>query len=233
MVTGSVVVPAYDEGDTIRRTLDSLAGQGAEVLVVVDGDDDTDALARDHDAVTRVVEGDDAGAGAARNTGVDHATGDVVLFTDADTVVPPHWVRTHLRHYDRPEVVGVGGPATSIEGDAKNRLLFRLLSDYWYRVSWPLGFVQAPGFNCSYRTAAFREAGGFDETMAFMEDTDLSLRMKGHGAVVYDPETEVATSARREREEGYARLFARYVRGYLDHYVLKRRLDDDYFERLK
>jgi hypothetical protein len=43
----------------------------------------------------------------------------------------------------------------------------------------------------------------------------------------------VATSARREREEGYARLFARYVRGYLDHYVLKRRLDDDYFERLK
>ncbi|REA03731.1 glycosyl transferase [Haloferax sp. Atlit-6N] len=230
MTTLPVVVPAYEEPANLQRCLSALDGQPAEVVVVAAGSDHTDEVARDHPACDMVVRDDGRGPGAARNLGVDAASGEVVLFTDADTVVPAAWVRAHRRHYDDPNVVGVGGPARPLEDSLRHRVLFKLLSDYWYRVSWPVGFVQQPTFNCSYRRDVFETHGGFDETLPFMEDTELSLRLKDRGEVVYDPETEVATSARRERDEGYLSLFLTYARAYVSHYVRDRRVRGRYFD---
>jgi hypothetical protein len=53
--------------------------------------------------------------------------------------------------------------------------------------------------------------------------------MKDHGRIVYDADSCVATSARREADEGYLSLFAKYVRGYANHYILRREFDADYF----
>ncbi|MFC6835158.1 glycosyltransferase [Halomarina ordinaria] len=211
----TVVIPAYNERRVVTRALDALAGQGATVVVVVGGDDGTDRAARAHPAADRVLvdDGED-GPAAARNRGACAADTEVVCFTDADTVVPPGWVERHLSHYRDERVVGVGGPLRPLDGDATDRLLFKLLSDYWYRVSWPVGFVQASGNNCSYRRGAFLDAGGFDESLPFMEDTDCSLRMKAYGEQVYDPHAWVRTSVRRQREEGYWGLLWRYVVGY-------------------
>ncbi|MFB6196324.1 MAG: glycosyltransferase family 2 protein [Haloplanus sp.] len=227
--SASVIVPAYREPERVSDCLDSLSGQDAEVVVVA-GDDETRAAAADHATCDRVVVDEGAGAGAARNRGVDDATGEVVLFTDADTTVPPDWVSKHRRHYEATDVVGVGGPARPLDGDTKDDVLFKLLSDYWYRVSWPVGFVQLPTFNCSYRASTFREHGGFDEEIPFMEDTELSLRLRDAGRFVYDPSTCVATSVRRERDEGYLSLFLTYARAYVSYYVLDREFDGEYFE---
>lgn len=226
----SVVIPAYDEAATIGRTLDSLVGQGAEVVVVVDGTDTTGEIARDHDAVDVVVSGENHGPGAARNRGAATASGDVVLFTDADTVVPEDWVARHRRHYQRDAVVGAGGPAQPLDGGLFDDVLFTVLSDWWYRVSWPLGFVQQPGFNMSVRRSAFEAIGGFDETLAFQEDTDLSMRLKRRGEIVYDPACVVRTSPRREHAEGYGGLLWRNARGYLHNFVLGNRVGRGYFE---
>lgn len=225
----AVIIPAYNEAESLARCLAPLKSQSAEVVAVVGGDDGTEQVARDTSVVDTVVRCDEGGAGAARNRGAVATTASVLLFTDADTVVPDDWVRLHLRHYTDGAVVGVGGPARPLEGGFKHRALFKLLSDYWYRVSWPLGFVQQPGFNCSFRAEAFKAAGGFDEDIPFMEDTELSLRLKDHGRIVYDADTCVATSARREADEGYLSLFATYARGYVNHYILRREFDAEYF----
>ncbi|QDX41117.1 glycosyltransferase [Salarchaeum sp. JOR-1] len=225
----SVVVPAYADGERLSICLDSLDGQDAEVVVVAGTDADATA-AVDHDAVDVVVRDDGGGAGAARNRGAAAASGDVLCFTDADTVVPDGWVAAHARHYEDGGVVGVGGPARPLEDSASDRVLFKLLSDYWYRVSWPVGFVQLPTFNCSYRASTFHANAGFDEAIPFMEDTELSMRLRDAGEFVYDTETEVRTSARREQDEGYLSLFATYAKGYLDYYVLDRSPDESYFE---
>ncbi|MBV0903211.1 glycosyltransferase [Haloarcula salina] len=225
----SVIIPAHNEAETLSRCLAPFESQSAEVVVVAGGDDGTERVARETSLVDTVVRSDEGGAGAARNRGAEAATNSVLCFTDADTVVPDDWVRLHCRHYANPDVVGVGGPARPLEDDLKHRVLFKLLSDYWYRVSWPVGFVQQPGFNCSFRADAFEAAGGFDEDIPFMEDTELSLRMKHRGRIVYDPDSRVATSARREADEGYLSLFAKYVRGYANHYVLRREFDAEYF----
>jgi len=209
------VIPAYNERRGIERALDALAGQPGEVIVVVGGDDGTARVAREHAAADRVLDDDrEAGPAAARNRGARAADAEVVCFTDADTVVGPGWVDRHRSHYRERSVVGVGGPLRPLDGTHRDDLLFRALSDWWYRVSWPVGFVQASGNNCSYRRGPFLAAGGFDESLPFMEDTDCSLRMARRGRVLYDRHAWVETSPRRQREEGYLGLFARYAAGY-------------------
>ncbi|SDK67767.1 glycosyltransferase [Natronorubrum texcoconense] len=223
MNSASVVVPAREETERLERTLDSLAGQvfdGELEVVVVASGSATLAAAREHPVTDRVlVDERENGPATARNQGVEAATGELLLFTDADTVVPPAWVRRHRRHYATPSVVGVGGPLRPITDAIRHRLLFRLLSDWWYRLSWPVGFVQQPGCNCSVRRSAFEAVGGFDESLPFLEDTDLSLRLCEEGTVVYDRTCPVATSARRQREEGYISLFLAYFRGYLEYAI--------------
>ncbi|WP_137288273.1 glycosyltransferase [Natronorubrum halophilum] len=223
MHAASVVVPARDEPRRLERTLDSLAAQAfdgsLEVIVVASGDE-TLAAARAHPVAERVLVDDRRdGPGSARNEGAAIAIGDVLLFTDADTVVPRAWVRAHLRHYATPAVVGVGGPLRPLAGTLRHDVLFRVLSDWWYRVSWPLGFVQQPGCNCSVRRSAFEAVGGFDDALSFLEDTDLSPRLREAGLVVYDHRCPVATSSRRQEREGYVSLFLAYLVGYLEYAI--------------
>lgn len=227
--SASVVVAAHNEAALLERCLSALAEQDAELVVVASGGDGTREIAAAHDAVDVLVRDEERGPGAARNRGVDAASGDIVLFTDADTVVPSDWVETHRRHYADEDVVGAGGPARPLEDGWRNRVLFKVLSDWWYRVSWPLGFVQQPTFNCSYRASVFREHDGFDEDIPMMEDTELSLRVRHSGDIVYDPDTEVETSARREENDGYLSLFVTYVGAYVSYYLLGRDPDEEGF----
>ena len=90
----SVVIPAYNAERTIGKVLEALRSQQpppAEIIVVDDGSvDGTGAVARRLGA--HVVRTEGRGyAGAARNRGWDAATGDIVVFVDADSVPAPDW----------------------------------------------------------------------------------------------------------------------------------------------
>ena len=92
----SVIIPCYKAAATLRRAAASAladAPAGLELLLVDDGSpDDTgtlcDTLAAE-DPRIRALHRPNGGAGAARNTGLDAARGDWVLFLDADDVLLP------------------------------------------------------------------------------------------------------------------------------------------------
>ena len=92
----SVIIPCYKAAATLRRAATSAladAPAGLELLLVDDGSpDDTgtlcDTLAAE-DSRVRALHRPNGGAGAARNTGLDAARGDWVLFLDADDVLLP------------------------------------------------------------------------------------------------------------------------------------------------
>ena len=93
-LTYSVVIPARNAAATLPRVLDALAEQDpapAEVIVVDDGSEDgTAAFATEFGA--RVVPAEGGGsAGGARNEGWAAASGDLVVFLDADAVPQPGW----------------------------------------------------------------------------------------------------------------------------------------------
>ena len=88
----SVIIPAYNAGATLREALDSVQAQNHaphEVIVVDDGSsDDTAEIARSYQEVLPLVlvQQANAGLGAARNAGIEKATGEAWAFLDADDV---------------------------------------------------------------------------------------------------------------------------------------------------
>jgi CDP-glycerol glycerophosphotransferase len=90
----SVVVPAYNVEEYVEESLASVLGQSypeLEVVVVDDGSTDgtgdiVDRIAAG-DRRVRVIRQANAGLGAARNTGVRHARGDLLAFADSDDLV--------------------------------------------------------------------------------------------------------------------------------------------------
>ncbi|HEY3173065.1 MAG TPA: glycosyltransferase family 2 protein, partial [Thermoanaerobaculia bacterium] len=85
----SVIVPVYDNAADLAECLGALvpsAGRETEIIVVDDGStDDTPNVASQFGVQVLRLERN-SGAGAARNHGARHATGDVLLFVDSDVV---------------------------------------------------------------------------------------------------------------------------------------------------
>lgn len=84
----SIIVPAYNEGSTLSSTLEQLTLRfpDSEVIVVSDGStDDTAAVARAFQPAVKVIEySPNRGKGRAVCTGMLAATGEILIFTDAD-----------------------------------------------------------------------------------------------------------------------------------------------------
>ena len=92
----SVIVPVYNKRDYLSECLESLCSQtlrDIEVICVDDGSTDgSDVVLRDMAAVDRrlrVIRQENAGPCVARNTGMARATGDVLMFVDADDALVP------------------------------------------------------------------------------------------------------------------------------------------------
>ena len=87
----SVIIPVYNAEKTLRRCLDSVLSQtrqADEIVAVNDGSTDSSAVllqeyAEKYSSI-RVVTQQNQGVSAARNAGIDAATGEWVLFVDAD-----------------------------------------------------------------------------------------------------------------------------------------------------
>lgn len=90
----SVVIPAYNAGKTIARAITSVLAQSypAHEIIVVDDSskDDTVDLVEQYPAIRLIRKIKNQGSSAARNAGLDAATGDYIAFLDADDIWHEH-----------------------------------------------------------------------------------------------------------------------------------------------
>ena len=93
----SVIVPVYRVEKYLDRCLQSIAGQtyrNLEIILVDDGSPDASGTICDawaaKDSRIRVIHKENAGAGAARNTGLDAATGEIISMIDSDDYLEVH-----------------------------------------------------------------------------------------------------------------------------------------------
>jgi cellulose synthase/poly-beta-1,6-N-acetylglucosamine synthase-like glycosyltransferase len=112
----SVVIAARNEAASIGGRLDNLAGldypsERLEVIVASDGsDDETVAIARSRSgARDTVLELPRVGKADALNSAVSRASGEIVVFTDANTSFAPDAVRALVAPFADPDVGGVAG----------------------------------------------------------------------------------------------------------------------------
>lgn len=93
----SVIVPVYRVEKYLDRCLASIAGQtyrNLEIILVDDGSPDASGAICDawaaKDSRIRVIHKENAGAGAARNTGLDVAAGEIISMIDSDDYLELH-----------------------------------------------------------------------------------------------------------------------------------------------
>ncbi|BBZ79184.1 hypothetical protein MANY_45210 [Mycolicibacterium anyangense] len=115
MTSCAVVICVYteDRWDEILESVESVRAQDPpphELIVVVDHNPALQARLIERLPDVRVVPNShERGLSGARNTGVDLTTGDVVVFLDDDAAAHPGWLAGLARHYQDPNVLGVGG----------------------------------------------------------------------------------------------------------------------------
>jgi glycosyltransferase involved in cell wall biosynthesis len=113
------VVCSYNGSRTLRDCLDGVSRieyPDYEVIVVDDGSTDaTSAIAGEY--LCRLVRTPNRGLSSARNTGIEHASGEIVAFTDDDARPDPHWLRYLASAFRNPTVAAVGGPNVAPAGD--------------------------------------------------------------------------------------------------------------------
>ncbi len=191
----SFVIPAHNEEALLGRAITSIresakaAGEAYEIIVVNDASaDGTATVAQQNGAVLVHVEL--RRISAVRNAGACHAKGDVLIFVDADTVLPSPTLQAALALL---RAGGVGGGA-SVAWDETcpiwGRLLLRVGNEIARVLRW------AAGCFVFVRRDVFEEVGGFDETYYVGEEIILSsaLKRKGRFVVLRQP---VITSARK------------------------------------
>src|SRR5438094_10089133 len=109
----SVVVPTHNRRAGLPELLDALAKQSAkETIVVVNATRDgslelLEERARDFPSLIPFFV-EEPGAALARQTGVERATGDVVLLIDDDVIPTPGLAEGHLRHHAAERLLVVG-----------------------------------------------------------------------------------------------------------------------------
>ncbi len=181
----SVVIPTYNRADLIRAALDSVFAQefkDYEVIVVDDGStDSTREILESYDNRIRLFTQGNKGPGAARNLGLDHATGEYVTFLDSDDLWFPWTLETFAHVIDvhgAPAFVA-GQPVpfvdeAQLEAVQEMAPVVRKYDDY-YTTSRHGIWIGTPAVAIHPET--LKTAGRFAEAHINAEDSDLWLRL--------------------------------------------------------
>ena len=176
----SLIIPAYNEEAYIGATLESVkraarhafSGKPAIEMIVVDNasTDGTAAVAASY--ATKLVPESQRNVARARNAGASAATADVLVFLDADTLVPESFFSC-IAEIMR-DARCLGGSA-DINHRPKRRWVHGYLA-LWRSFGRIAGMAQgAAQFS---RRDAFASVGGYDERLFMGEDVDFYWRLR-------------------------------------------------------
>lgn len=186
----SVIIPTYNRAELLKQAMASALGQtvtSVEVLVV--DDDSTDhtreVVKQTDDERVRYIWRENGGLSVARNTGIEHASGQYIVFLDSDDLLLSDYVAEHLAAFQRHPDVGAvyskhrlfSAEALDIE-DAEcvpsPDVVEWLTQSLWVSNQFPVQAVMA-------RSDLVHSVGGFDVALRYCEDWDFWIRLSQLG----------------------------------------------------
>lgn len=261
----SVIIPYYKRKELLINTLYSLAKQEQmdkrfEVIIIDDGSNDIteeNILALGLSINIKYFSyprSDKSGASFARNRGIEHASGELLIFLDCDILVWPDFVYQHYRFYsmcpDKEAVLQIGlrkklnqtgitGTAgiTRSQYDEDQRVrAFEIFSHNLAAIKTNWHLVYSNNISISGKTV--EKYGGFDENFKGwgFEDTEFGYRMCKHSVkIVYNPAIEVFHQYHEfalddNRLEGWKQNYNYFVSKHPDMPVMLQKVFEEFFD---
>jgi glycosyltransferase involved in cell wall biosynthesis len=198
----SVIIPARNEEEFLPATLRALKEQSYrnfEIIVVANGCRDRTAdVAREMGC--RVFELGSRGLGAARNLGGREALGQILMFLDADTLLPREALSIIAAKFRRSHSCGTlwGEPDS-------RRLSHKLIYSVKNLIHATHLHTGSSGVILCWKDQ-FQRIGGFDERLYLRENSHLMRRLLKFGRYRFIARTAAVTSMRRYESQGTAEM---------------------------
>jgi len=224
-----VIIPTVENSDELEIVLDGLLSQTYQDLevVVVGPENDPGRLIAERRGVRFIDDEGSSNRADACNVAIRETDSELVFFTDDDVIVPPDWVESLERWFEKSEVSGVGGPNFAPVNESSlwqkaidvafcNRFL-TAGTNYGRQTKGKLEEVeQLPGVNSAYRRDVLSEVGGFDSGAIGAEDVmlDHRIRLAGHrlwsdgSAVIWHRRRDLVRVRKQIRNYGQVRALA-------------------------
>lgn len=177
----SFCIPTMNSEQTLASCLESIATQNypETEIVVVDGgsSDRTVEIARNY---TDNIKFDNGTLGSARQTSIDHSTGEVVALFDSDVVIPHRdWLRNAVHYFNYSERVSTVWPTMIAPPNAS--LTSRLYANLWKmsienRIDKRHGVLG--GGNALFLRSCIDRIGGVSRSLHWGEDFDWATKLR-------------------------------------------------------
>ena len=205
----SIVIPTFNEEKYITKLLESIALQTFKPVEVIVADafsvDNTRKIARSFGC--RVING--GSPAKARNNGAKVATQDLILFLDADVILPPSFLELTIREMRERKLKIASCLLRPLTSSGRDVLMHELVN-YYLRITKPY-YPHIPGCCIFIDKKTHIKMKGFDESLYMAEDHAYVRRAKKYGKFAYLRSHKITVSTRRLAEEGRMKLALKYI----------------------
>ncbi len=220
----SLIIPTLNEEKYLPQTFDSikkLNRQPDEVIVVnASSDDKTVDIAKSYGA--KVITVDRRSIGYSRQKGLESARGDIVAYTDADTILPYNWLSIIMNHIQKDHVVGVFGGFRVPDGPWWYRLYINAVQPVTNTIIYAFTKIPfATGQNMAFFKKNALSQGGFPVDFKIAEDIEIARRVMSTGPIIFRQNFYVIASGRRGNE-GFWQLVSRNFFAFFYYFIYRK-----------
>ncbi|MCD6460430.1 glycosyltransferase [bacterium] len=184
----SVIVPAYNAEKTMALCIESLISQNYpkdkyEIIIVDNNSKDETAKIIKKYPVKYLLEDKMQTSYAARNSGIRHAKGEIIAFTDSDCIADKNWIKEGIKPFYDEKIGGVGGnilsykPETWIEYHQDRMGIFNQKGSM-NKNKLKQKIASIVTANAFYRKSVLNKTDLFDAQLSSGGDADMSKKVQ-------------------------------------------------------
>lgn len=196
----SIIIPALNEEENLTQLLNSIKSQNFKnyelILADAGSRDKTRQVAKSFGC--KIVKGGLPARG--KNAGEKFAKGDLLLFLDADVLLPPNCLEMAAKEFSKRNLDVAGFALIPKEGFAAKILFFLFYNLPIKILGKALPHLAMGGL---VKKNIFEEAGGFDESITLAEDHFFARQAAKIGKFGIIKSTKIYTSTRRFKKDGW------------------------------
>lgn len=188
----SLIIPACNEEGCIKQCIDTIINDSyldKEIIVVNDGSlDRTEYIIHTYDNIKVIDYHKSHSAAFARNAGAKQATGELLIFIDADVIISEGFLSRVAKDYEQYKFRFAGINVKPMYDNIISQA-FALEKANMPQMEHT-GFINGLDVPCNafiFNAAFFRQMGGFDESIFYFEDGLLTHKCLNHADMFINP----------------------------------------------